>query len=186
VEVPIYFQETVGLQDRSVLALDGAGIVGAGVQVLAGDLPQPSQPARVREVSDIIPNPCFDIPTPSLSLAGAKLALAQLEGPVVHGEEYSQGVYRLLLGTIRFTAGGLPGEDTPIRATDFDPGFRDFVTGDLKELDIIPIPDAAATISVVPEPRSWGLLVAAGFAGLAWSISRRKLGVVTRNADLGV
>jgi hypothetical protein len=76
------------------------------------------------------------------------------------------------LGTFRFTAGNVPGETTPIRATEFDPGLSIFVTGDTKPLDASPIPDARATITVVPEPGTLALLAVAVLAGFAWRIKR--------------
>jgi hypothetical protein len=172
VDIPIYFQETVGLQDTSVLCPGGVGLVGAGVKVLFSDLPQPTQPARVLNVSDIVPNAAFDVPTPLLQFASAKLALGTLVGPSVHGDEFSEGVYRVLLGTFRFTAGEMPGETTPIRATDFDTGLSMFVTGDIETLDASPMPDARATISVVPEPGTLALLVVAVSVGLVWRNKR--------------
>jgi hypothetical protein len=140
------------------------------VQVICSDSPQPTQPARMTALSDITPNPDFDVPTPSLTATGAKLALGKLVGPAVTGEEFSDGVYRLLLGTFRFTAGNVPNESTPIRAADFDPGFSDFATGDGKVLDASPIPDARATITVIPEPGSLVLLAVGVLGGMAWRI----------------
>jgi hypothetical protein len=174
VEVPVYFQETVGSQDISILAPSGSGLVGAGVQVICSDSPQPMQPARITALSDIIANPAFDVPTPSLTAPGAKLALGKLVGPAVKGEEFSDGVYRLLLGTFRFTAGNVPNEFTPIRATDFDTGFSDFVTGSGKVLDASPIPDARATIAVIPEPSSLALFAVTVLVGMAWQMGRKK------------
>jgi hypothetical protein len=110
---------------------------------------------------DIEENPAFDFPTPSLTYDGAKLSLAALAGPAVTGEEQSPNVYRLLLGTFRFTAGSVLGESTPLRVTDYDPGFDDVVTGDLRVLDSSPIYDGVARITTVPEPGTLVLLAAA-------------------------
>jgi hypothetical protein len=167
VDVPVYFQETVGPPGNSVLVPGGVGLVGAGVRVVFSDPPQPTQPSCVLGVSDIVPNPSFDVPTPSLSLGAAGLELARLASGTVTGAEYSPGVYRVLLGTFRFTAGEVGGESTPIRAADFDPGFDDFVTGDLNVLDGSPISEAQAKITVVPEPGSLLLLIAVALTGVA-------------------
>lgn len=165
--VPVYFQETVGSQDTSVLAPGGAGLITAAVQVV-GDPLLPTQPAQVRSLSDIIPNPAFDVPAPSLSLNAAKLSLGALEGSTVVGEEYTNGVYRLLLGTFTFTAGDVPGEVTTIRATSFDPTFTNIVDGNMHALDGTPVGETRATIRVVPEPSTIVLATAALLAWAAW------------------
>jgi hypothetical protein len=174
VDVQVYLQETIGQFDTPVLAPGSVGLIAAGVRLEAGDPPQPSQPARVLSTFDILENPAFDFPTPSLTGSNAGLSLGTLLNPTVIGREQSAGVFRMLLGTFRFTAGSLPGESTPLRATDYDPGFDDVVTGDMRVLDARPIYDGTATITVVPEPQALTLLAAAALAGATCWLRTRK------------
>jgi hypothetical protein len=175
VNVPVYLQETVAAGDTPVLAPSGVGLLTAGVQVLFSDLPQPIQPARIMAVSDIMADQAFDFPTPSLTTVGARLSLGALLNPAVHGQEHSPGVYWVLLGTFRFTAGAIGGESTPIRATDYDPGFDDVVTVGMQVLDNRPIHDGTATITTTPEPGTMMMLAAAVLAGVVLWQGRRKL-----------
>lgn len=173
-DVPVYLQETVGAEDTPVLSPGGVGLITAGVRLLFNDPPQPSQPARVVNLFDIKENPDFDFPTSSLTATTAKLSLGTLLNPTVHGYEESPGVYRVLLGTFRFTAGEIEGQSTPIRATDYDPGFDDVVTGDMRVLDNSPLVDGMATITTVPEPTTLGLLACAAAVGMVLAIGRGK------------
>jgi hypothetical protein len=161
IEVPVFLQETVQSGDTAVLGPGGPGLWGAGVTVVYGDPPQPSDPARVLSTSDILPSAAFDQQTPSVAMNQAKLALFCLTNPAVYGVEYSPGVYRLELGKFRFTAGTIPGESTPLRAIDYDPTLDDVVTSDQRALDGSPIHEGTAVITTVPEPAAAILLIAA-------------------------
>jgi hypothetical protein len=175
IDVHVLLQETVGTGDISVLAPGGVGLFGAGVKVVFGDAPQPSDPARVRYDSDISASSAFDVVTPAVETIDAKLSLFALDNPAVYGQEYSLGVYRLELGTFRFTAGTVGGESTPLRATDYDPVFDDVITSDLRALDGSPIYDGMATITTsVPEPGTMALL-GSGFLVSAFLWLRRRI-----------
>lgn len=173
-DVPVFLQETISGSDTSVLAPGGAGLSGAGVRVMFNDTPQPSDRASVLSVNDIAASSAFDVVVPSVSSTDAGLSLFSLSNPIVHGEEYSPGVYRVLLGTFRFTAGSVLGETTRIRATDFDPELQDVITSDFSTLDGS-IADGRSAITTVPEPDAISLLVAGGAMGLVYALRRRQV-----------
>jgi hypothetical protein len=94
----------------------------------------------------------------------------------VDGGSRCGSVCRVLLGTFHFTAGSVPDEVTPLRATDYDADLDDVVTSDLRVLDGSPIHEGRATIStIVPEPGTLVLLAAAVLSGAAVWLRRRKV-----------
>jgi hypothetical protein len=174
VNVPVFLQETVATGDVSVLAPGGVGLFGAGVKVVFGDPPQPSDPARVCSASDILASSAFDVVTPAVELTNAKLELFSFDNPAVHGQEYSLGVYRLELGIFRFTAGSVADQSTPIRATDYDSLFDDVITSDGRPLDSSPISDGSAMIITVPEAGTLAMLAVAVATTAVIGIARRR------------
>ena len=167
IDVPVYLQETVNDGAMPVLATGGGGLLGAGVRLVFDDPPQPSQPAGVSSAYDIAANAAFDQVTRSVKGTSAGLSLFSLETPEVYGQPYSTGVYRLHLGTFHITAGLVPNESTPIRATDYSPRLDDLIAFDLTVLDGLLVSDARATITTVPEPGTFALLAAGGLGLLA-------------------
>ncbi len=138
------------------LAVDG--IISGSVRVIFNETP-PSAPAAVLALADIIPNPQFDE-----TLLGAEFELAPgVSAGFVDGVDDIFAPLTgnsVLLGTFRFTAGGVGGEVTNLRATDFRI-LDDTIGGDffLTAVDNS-IADGFATITVVstiPEPSTMAI-----------------------------
>ncbi len=175
--VDVYLQEQVSGGSASVLASDG--LIGVGVRVSFDVSPLPSDPARILHVSDVTSN---DAPGGFVGYQGAAVApgsfadlsesIGILDSPVT-ATDLGGGLYRILIGTFRFTAGSIADQTTLIQATDI-PGLSDTVTGGGADLDSL-ISAGTASIEVragaVPEPSSWvamalGVIGAGGY-GLA-------------------
>ncbi len=153
VETQIFLTQT---NPDTVLTTDG--LFTGGVRVFFNDTP-PTDPATVGSLADIQPSAAFDdmLLGPDLSLdpgisAGFVDSVAGPFAPIFGNS--------ILLGTLTFTAGSVPGEVTNLRATDFDPSTADLVSGWGMELDALTtdgfatITTSAITNSSVPEPSS--------------------------------
>jgi hypothetical protein len=161
VDVPVYWQETVGSGETSVLdAASVIGMFGQGVQVRWDTPLTPTQPAKVLDVADIAYNTGFtgDIRQASVTDSYAQLSetmsLDSLD--TLYGSEVSPGVWRQLIGTFSFTAGSVPGEVPHLSAARYvgPLGTESYIVdGNIGVYDSLTF-DASATITVVPEPES--------------------------------
>ncbi|QDV47457.1 hypothetical protein Enr13x_73660 [Stieleria neptunia] len=172
VETQIFLTQT---NPDTVLTTDG--LFSGGVRVFFNDTP-PTDPATVLSLADIQPSAAFDdlLLGPDLSLdpgisAGFVDSVADPFAPITGNS--------LLLGTLTFTAGNVPGEVTYLRATDFDPFTDDLISGWGIALDaqitdgFATITTSAITNSTVPEPSS-ALIFGFAIACLAFRRFRRK------------
>ncbi len=185
VDVRIYLEEAIQGNDTGILdssAGNGLGSIGLAIYfpdrlaVYTPESPQPSEPAKVRNDSDVMANPAFDFSDmPAAFGDHAELNELILLNPPIYGVQGPVNTFRVVAGTFTFTAGNVPWEKTPIRATDLDPNMDDTLDslGNVV-LDSL-IADGTATIYVVPEPGSITLLAAAVLSSLAFF--RRRLGV---------
>jgi hypothetical protein len=155
----------VCLQETDGTVFHDNGLIGSGVKIYFNDPPLPSSPARVLTTAAVANISGFEqvwskTAVPSSGYAGLSLGTFGY----VYGTQSGANVYRMPLGRFTFTADGVPGEVTHIRATDFAPGLDDTVYYrnndplDPVSLDGV-IQDATATITVTtPEPGSIVLL----------------------------
>jgi hypothetical protein len=173
VAVNVYLEET----DTTVLKDGvGPGLAGAGVTIVFNDPPLPGSPAEVLSTAAIANTSDFSILWNKNVIPEEYAQLLLSAGfdpdtgdPVnVYGVEIpaDSGVYRALLGTFTFTAGDVSLETTYIRATDYDITTSDTITSDFVELDSL-IADGTATITTLPEPTTFLLLL----PGMFWVIS---------------
>jgi hypothetical protein len=174
VPVPVYWQQTVGQGETSVLDPASAiGMFGQGVRV---GWDNPSHPAMVLcSTADIANNPAFDDVCAKQSSATA--SYAQLSEATdflgfAYGNEVSPGVWRQLIGTFSFTAGSVPGEVTHLSATRYigPMGTEDYIYDANGTAYDSATATATATITVTtPEPGSLVLLLTAGLTLLGYS-----------------
>ena len=117
-------------------------------------------------VSDILPNTAaFDDPlllftdlAPGSYAEFTEFVDIVNASPPVFGTEVAPDIYRVFLGSFRFTAGLVPGEATTIRALDV-PGTDDTITDTGVVLDsLIQSADATIRVNAVPEPSALTLL----------------------------
>lgn len=178
--IDLFLVQTDPSSDPVDLAV--VGLFSGGVRVFFDDTP-PTDPAGVRSLEDILPNPRFDDTfigatldlVPGVS-AGFSDAIDDLDAPILGN--------RILLGTFAFTAGNVIGETTNLRATDFDSRFGDVIANDLlaTELDGLIQPGfATITVTAVPEP-SGVLLVGVGLAGFMTLRRRRNASSLDQRA----
>ena len=174
VDVSVYLEETIEAGETPIFdSSRGDGLGSIGLAVYWNDAP-PSDPAKVLNDSDVSGNPAFDYVDTAAALADhAGLNELILFNDAVYGVENPTDTFRVLAGTFTFTAGSVVGEETPIRATDLDPGQADTVDslGNVV-LDSL-IAEATARIDVVPEPGSLVLLLT-GALGLALLCARTR------------
>ena len=83
------------------------------------------------------------------------------------GTDLGGGLFEILIGTFRFTAGSIAGQTTLIQAGDI-PGFSEIVTNTGEVLDALIAPGTASIHvhgEAVPEPSSW-IVLALGLIGV--------------------
>lgn len=182
INVDLFLVQTDVGSDPVNLSVDG--LFSGGVRVFFDDTP-PTDPAGVRSLADILPNPSFDDTfigetldlVPGVS-AGFSDAIDNFDAPI-RGS-------RIFLGTFAFTAGNVIGETTNLRATDFDSRFSDVLANDLgaTELDNLIQPGfATITVTAVPEP-SGVIVVGVGLSCLITLRRRRNASIVDRRTYL--
>jgi hypothetical protein len=174
VNVPVYWQETVGEGETSVLDLALAvGMFGQGVQVRWDDPVMPSHPATVVSTADIAYNPVFDDAGSmhrSVTASYAQLSEVTDFLSFGYGNEVSPGAWRQLIGTFSFTAGSVPGEVTHLGATRYvgPLGTEDYIIDANGTAYDGVTAIATATITVTPEPSGLMLLGMAALTCFAW------------------
>lgn len=187
--VNTFLQETVTGGDTSRLATEG--LIGAGVRVRFDIPPAPGSPAQVLNLSDILPNTAdFDDAIFQFTdLAPGSLAelteVVDLASPPVLGTELTPGIFRVFLGSFRFTAGSALGEVTTVSALD-SPRTEDTITGTGLVLDgLIESGDSTIRVSAVPEPSALTLVGtgALGLIGYSWRRHRAGRGNLSRTVD---
>lgn len=169
VDVEVFLLQSDPAGDEVDLTVDG--IVSAGVDLLFESLTA-TRPAFVDSESSITPNPQFDDMLLGQELffqpgrsAGFADGIDDILAPITGS--------RILLGTIRFTAGGVVGEVTNLTAQDLRAG-EDIIAGDmnLTSLDALVAPgNSSIRVSAVPEPSS--LMLMSG-AVPVWMLVRRR------------
>jgi hypothetical protein len=181
VNVPVYWQETVGEGETSVLDLASAvGMFGQGVQVRWDNPVMPSQPATVVSTADIVYNPDFDdVGSMHRSVTASYAQLSEVTGfpSFGYGNEVSPGAWRQLIGTFSFTAGSVPGEVTHLSATRYAGplGTEDYIIDANGTAYDSETGMATATITVTtPEPGSLALLTLGLSILLAYALRRSK------------
>ncbi len=170
--VNVFLQEQVSAGTSSVLATDG--LIGAGVRVSFDLSPLPSDPAKVLGVSGVLPNDGSGGFTGGLYhlgvASGSYAELSEtvgLSSPPIMGTDLGGGLFEILIGTFRFTAGSIAGQTTLIQAGDI-PGFSEIVTNTGEVLDALIAPGTASIHvrgEAVPEPSSW-IVLALGLIGV--------------------
>lgn len=174
VPVRVFLQETVTTQLRD------EGLFSGAVKVNWDNAPVPSDPARVLQDADIVPNPGFN----GFTLLERTATSAALYGEIqnnpadlLHPVETS-APFRILLGTFTFTAGLVNGQVTHLQAKDFDPSLDETVTGQGHVLDsAISVGTATVTVtaaSAVPEPSSVVLALLGGVSLCGYGWLRRR------------
>jgi hypothetical protein len=179
--VKVSLQEDTSTGGPSLLSTEG--LISAGVRVDFND-PVPTQPAQVRSLADILPNPAFDLapppdprflPVPGFPNTAGIEEYVDIASPPVTAPGTGP-LYQIPLGSFLFHAGSVPGEVTHIQALDFNPATDDTVTAlTATVLDSL-INPANATITVqpaaVPEPSG---LVLFGLAFSALMLRARRV-----------
>jgi hypothetical protein len=176
--VNVYLQEQVSDGSASVLATEG--LIGAGVRVSFDQSSLPSDPARITGVGNILLNDgpgAFSGGFQSAEVAPGSYAqlmetVDSLSAPV-HATNLGVGLFRILIGTFRFTAGQIAGQTTWITAGDI-PDSSDLITGGGVALDSLVTPGRASievrsAVGAVPEPSGLigltiGILGTGGYA----------------------
>ncbi len=178
VVVNVFLQEQVSGGSSSVLATDG--LIGAGVRVSFDLPPLPSEPASILGTGDVTPNDGpggFTGGFQSVSVTPGSHAdlteTTEIGSPAVFATDLGGGLFQILIGSFRFTAGSIAGQTTSIQAGDIPGGNNeDWFTGSEQPLDDL-ISPGTASIQVrggaVPEPSSLvglmlGLIGAGGYA----------------------
>ncbi|MCA9167151.1 MAG: hypothetical protein KDB23_05765 [Planctomycetales bacterium] len=152
INIDVYLSQNDPTGDPVDLRTDG--LFSGGVRVVFSENP-PTEPATISSLLDITPNPLFDdnllgeelFLEPGVSVGfvdGVADAFSPLKGT------------RILLGSLRFTAGGRPGDITTLIATDLRP-TDDTIAGDPNFTaldDLIRDGLAKITVAAVPEPSS--------------------------------
>ena len=162
----------------SVSRLATDGLSGAGVRLAFS-----GNAAQIASVNDITFNSAFDGSFQSRTLSPGAAELTEsvdFVSPAVLGSSLGDGVYQVLLGTFRFTAGPNFTQATPVIATDIAT-TDDTITGSGFVLDnligngsafVFTTPSGTGT--AVPEPSSLALLVvSAACVGSIRRIRRR-------------
>jgi PEP-CTERM motif len=169
--VEVFLQQDTPAGDPVNLA--DVGIISGGVNVFF-NMNAPSQPAIVSSLADITPNLLFND-----TLLGEELFLVPgVSAGFVDGVDFFSPPLtgsKILLGTIRFTAGANPGDITTLLATDLRAG-EDIIAGDIAftPLDsFVGSGQATITVSAVPEPGSF-VLLAIGASVAAMARKRRQ------------
>ena len=177
----------VALQERvtgaSVSRLATDGLIGAGVRLAFS-----GNAAQIASVNDITFNSTFDGGFQSRTLnpdAADLTETVDFTSPAVFGSSLGNGIYQVLLGTFRFTAGPNFTRATPVIATDIA-ATDDTITGSGFVLDNL-IGNGSAFVfttpggTAVPEPSSLALLVVS--ASCVGSIRRVRRRAVRRRPD---
>lgn len=179
--VPIYWQETVGQGETSVLDLASAvGMFGQGVQVRWDNPAMPSHPATVVSTADIAYNPAFDDAGSmhrSVTASYAQLSEVTDFLSFGYGNQVSPGVWQQLIGTFSFTVGSVPGEVTHLSTTRYvgPLGTEDYIIDSNGNAYDSATAAATATITVTaPEPSSLVLLAMAGLSMLVYAWRKRR------------
>lgn len=152
--VGVFLQETATGDDPSRLATEG--LFGVSVRVRFDEAP-----AQILALDDILPNTAefndeLFLFTDLMPGRRAEFTAAiDLLSPPVFGMEIAPNVFRVFLGSFRFTAGSAPGR-VSIFALDI-PETTDTITDAGFVLDPLLLP-ASATITVVPEPSTLTLM----------------------------
>lgn len=175
VDLVLYLEERTQTGDVAITDPDaGVGLGSIGVKVLWDDFA--TEPAKVLNDADVIPNPAFDWPdiTKAYTDRAELNELIYFGTPPVYGTKDPTDplTFLTLAGTFRFTAGNIAGEQTAVRVTDLDPLFDDTLDSTGGMLDDL-IADGRAIIQTVPEPSSF-LLGLALIGGLFVVRMRRR------------
>ncbi len=182
VVVSAYLQEQVTGGSTSVLATDG--LIGAGMRLSFDVAPLPSDPARIVSLGDVTLNDGpggFSGGSQSLVLnPGSFVDLTEtvdVSSPAVTATDLGNGLFQILIGSFRFTAGSIAGQVTTIQAGDIPGTFQDWITGTGDVLDPL-LTAGTARIEVrgaaVPEPSGLiGLIVGFLCVG-SYGIARRR------------
>lgn len=172
IDVHVYLQEDTN-GGSSILA--GSGLLSAGVMVDYSLTPGDPLPTRLTSPGDIFGNTAeFQTILTSLPSDHQGLLEETAGADPAQGYHVSGDIYRLYLGTFRFTGGTHLGELTLLTALD-DPGSSGTRTTNSPWLDPS-IDQANATITVTPEPAAllqWGILGALGAGTTLWLRRRR-------------
>lgn len=191
VDVTVYLVENTG---GGTSLLGGEGLLTGGVRLsYAGT--NTDDRATLTSKDAISANPAFneslDNPVKYLTsdfvaqgsgagnpIAGLSAMRADGMEEGVLGEQIGADLYRVALGTFRFTGGAVENDITTLQASDLFDGETynvTFITGQMLELSPYGIGTATTTITVVPEPP--GIVALAGMAvmGLVlWTVHGRR------------
>jgi len=166
VMVQLFLEEQAAPPDSSLLVAE-SGLFSAGLK-LGALAPLPTEPASVLSASDIVADPAFTGGSlKSLSPLTLLLNDGILAEPGPAGDLVSDGLRRVRLATLWFTAGKVPGEVTTFKITDFDDfGISsDTLTWQGTELDKSITPGQFA-VTIVPAPGAALMFVALGVPAL--------------------
>jgi len=181
--VNVYLQEQVTGGSTSVLATEG--LVGAGVHVAFDLPPLPSDPARITGVKDILLNDgpgAFAGGFQSIMLSPRSYAqfIERVDtlGDPVHATDLGGGLFRILVGALRFTAGQIAGETTWIVAGDISDS-HELITGGGASLDTLVAPgrsgiEVRSAVGAVPEPSGLIGLTIGMFGAGGYAVARRR------------
>lgn len=177
VDIPVYWQQTVGEGETSVLdPSSGVGMFGQGVQIRWDNPVMPSQPAAVLHTEDIAYNPDFvgGVTQKAATDSYAQLSetMDMLSLAVSYGSQTSEDEWRQRIGVFSFTAGPTPGEVTHLSAVRYvgPMGTEDYVIDAIGNAYDGATNPATATITVVPEPSSLtpGVVASLALASFDW------------------
>ena len=154
VEVPIFLQENSSAVDPSIIEPEG-GLFSVGLRV-DPVAPQPGA-ASVLSPSDLAFNPQFtDVPFVQ-GVAPLAFVVSDEAGPGPVGDAVAEGVRRVAVATVTFTAGNTVGQTSTFRISDFNPDPLSADTGTYAGFTRIPPTELPVlpgefSITVVPEP----------------------------------